>query len=458
MVINMNQSYWQKTSKKKIDKIVETDISTDIVIIGGGLSGVALAYQLKDSPYQIIVLDKDEMGSHTSGHTTAKVSTLHGLLYHDITQHYDIHQAYLYYKSNHQALNEIKEIIQKENISCDWQDNQAYIYTDDPGYASSIQIQRDIFNSLRVETLTDENHLESLGLSNQGIFHPLKYLYGLIRICQKNGVQFYEHSEVVNIERKDASFLLDVNNHRIQCRYLIHATRYPFIKKGLYFLKLFQKKEYIDYKEENLGINSYLCIDQTKSYRSINQQASLQIHRDSKDWFAQDSIPLRGIPYIGRLNKYTNEFIIYGFQKWGMTLSQVAAKLISDMILENENPYEELYNPHYFSMSFSKKYKDHIWKNTKRGMITNRFQNKPLALLECQDGMVTKVNGHLTAVYKDKKGNLHYLSPYCPHLKCVVEFNKKDQTWTCPCHQSVYSAYGQLIEGPSLSSLNEKKL
>ena len=113
----MNQSYWQKTSKKKIGKKIETDIATDIVIIGGGLSGVALAYQLKDSPYQVIVVDKDELGSHTSGHTTAKVTTLHSTLYRDITKHYDIHQAYLYYKSNQQAFDEIENIIMFCNVT-----------------------------------------------------------------------------------------------------------------------------------------------------------------------------------------------------------------------------------------------------------------------------------------------------------------------------------------------------
>jgi len=452
----MNQSYWQKTSKKTIEKVVQTDISTDIVIIGGGLSGVALAYQLKNTPYKIIVLDKDELGSHTSGHTTAKMTTLHGLIYQRITKHYDIHQAYLYYKSNEEALLEMKKIIHKENINCDYHENHAYIYTDDPSYVKFIEKEKEIFDILRVPTLSQEHHLASLGLANQGIFHPLKYLYALIDICQKNGVTFYEHSEVIKIERKDDSFMLDVNHHKIQCRYLVHATRYPFIKKGFYFLKLFQQKEYINFEYHQSQDDSLLCIDQTQSYRPVGKDGSLVIYRESHDWFAQDSIPLRGIPYIGRLNRYTNEFVIYGFQKWGMTLSQVAAKLIADLILERDNPYEELYACHYFSMSHAKTYYEMMWKNTKKGMIMNRFQNHHLDLLENQDGMVTKVNGQLTAVYKDKKGQLHYFSPYCPHLKCVVDFIKKDQTWTCPCHQSVYDAYGKLIEGPSLYSLKEK--
>lgn len=453
----MNQSYWQKTTRKKTEKVLNENITTDIVIIGGGLAGVSLAYQLKDSPYRIVVLEKDTMGSHTSGHTTAKLTVLHGLLYQKITKHYDIHQAYLYYRSNEKALKEIQSIIKKENISCDYQENTSYIYTDDPQYAKDIQEQKKILESLRIDMVEDNQHLASIGLKHQAVFHPLKYLFALIQKCQKSGVQFYEHSQVVHIERKNKSFTLKVNNHTVTCQYLIHATRYPFIRKGIYFMKLFQQREYVDYKETQEGKDSYLCVDQINSYRPLIHQDSLTIHRDAKDWHAQDSIPLRGISYIGRLNQYHQEFIIYGFQKWGMTLSQVAARLISDLILERDNPYESLYSCHYFSISSAKQYTQRIMKNITKGYWNQRFQTKSIQSLDVKEGAIVKIDGHLMAVYKDSQEKLHYFSPYCPHLKCLVHFNKKSQTWDCPCHQSIYDAYGQLMEGPSLFSLNERQ-
>ena len=453
----MNQSYWQKTTRKKAMPAIDKDMKTDIVIIGGGLAGISLAYQLKDSPYHIIVLEKDEIGSHTSGHTTAKLTVLHGLLYQEITKHYDIHQAYLYYHSNDKALKQIKDIIKKERISCDYQENTSYLYTDDPQCVQDIQNQKDIFHSLRVETVEDDSHLASLGLKNQAIFHPLKYLFALMRRCQKAHVEFYEHSEVTHIERKENDYCLTVNHHRVMCRYVVHATRYPFIKKGNYFLKMFQQREMIDYVERQDSKDSYLCIDHLSSYRPIQENSSIQIHQDAKDWFAQDSIPLRGIPYIGRLSKYDNEFIIYGFQKWGMTLSQVAARLIADLILEKDNPYEDLYSCHYFSLSFAKKYQDTLLKNIKQGYWKQRFETRAIQSLEKKEGAIVKKDGHLVAVYKDANEELHYFSPYCPHLKCLIHFEKKTQTWNCPCHQSVYDALGQVIEGPSLFSLKEKK-
>lgn len=452
----MNQSHWQKTTKKKMNKKVDTDFDTDILIIGGGMSGIALAYYLKDSGYQITVVEKDEIGSHTSGHTTAKITALHGLLYEQITKHYNIHQAYLYYQSQVQALLDIENIIKKEHIQCDYQKNNAYIYSDIPVYASLIDIQKDIFCSFRVPLLQDQQHLSSMGLENQAIFHPLQYLYALVQICEKHKIRIYEHSEAMKIERNDQGFKVHVNHHQITCRYLVHATRYPFIKKDFYFLKLFQEMENIDYVDDNYGQDSYLEIGKSHSYRSLDKDC-LIIDEHASDWFAQDSIPLRGIPYIGQLNKYRQEYVMYGYQKWGMTLSHVGARLIRDLILEKDNPYEELYACHYFSLSFANKYKSQLLQNYKRGYVTNHQNDISLEALHKQEGALVKVEGKLRAVYKDGQGKLYIFSPYCPHLKGLIEFDKKNKVWKCPCHQSVFDAYGKLIEGPSLYDLCRKE-
>ena len=45
----MNESYWQKTSQHPCFKQLNKDIKTDILIIGGGLSGISCAYQLKET-------------------------------------------------------------------------------------------------------------------------------------------------------------------------------------------------------------------------------------------------------------------------------------------------------------------------------------------------------------------------------------------------------------------------
>lgn len=453
----MNQSYWQKNVRKTNDEKLNINLKTDVVIIGGGLTGVSLAYYLKDSPLNITVLDKDEIGSHTSGHTTAKITTLHDILYYKINQHFDIHYAYLYYQSNLQGLNDIKRIIEKEKIDCDYKENNALIYATTPKSCLILDKQKEIFKSLRVSYIEDNTKLASLGLENQAVFHPLKYLFALKKICEKSGVLFYEKSPVWKVEKSDNFYNVFVHDKIISCKFVVHATRYPFFKKHFYYLKLFQEREFVDYREEFIGENSYLCVDEVNSYRPINDKSSLQIDSRANEWYAMDSIPLRGIPYIGRLKKSENEFIAFGFQKWGMTLSHVAARLIGDLILDKDNTYESLYLPQYFSMSYSLEYKEDMITHLSKGYLTNRKDIREIESIKEGEGALVKKEHKLYAVYKDKKGKLYYMSPYCRHLKCVVSFDKISNTWICPCHQSIYDAYGKVLEGPSLYDLKKKE-
>lgn len=448
MVMNMNQSYWQKTSYPIKCASVENDKEADIVIIGAGLAGVSLAYQLKDLGYHVIVVEKDQIGYHTSGHTTAKVTALHGKIYQLLNKYYNIHYAHLYFRSQQEALQAIKRIVENEGIDCDWQENDAYLYTDDPQYVSIIQEIENILKSFHADTIKDSHHLASIGLKQQAIFHPLKYLYGLVKLCQQSGVVFYENSQVTKVKKRKDGFILDVNGHIVKSQYVVHASRYPFIKRGMYFAKLFQTKENIDCRY-NDGEESRLCIDQTKSYRSVEKRG-LYIDIESQDWYAMDSIPLRGVPYISEMKPRSQEYIIYGFQKWGMTLSQVAAQLIKDLILHQENPYTTLYSCQYFSLGFMKEYQKQLIQAYYKGFIGPRFHYKHITQVECGEGAIVKIDGKLQAVYKDVDGQCYMFSPYCPHLKCILEFDKKDKIWMCPCHQSTFTAYGELIDGPSL--------
>lgn len=448
----MNQSYWQKTTQKKEFPKLNQDIKTDILIIGGGLSGVMLAYQLRNSHFQVTVIDKDNLGSHTSGHTTAKVTVLHDVIYQKINQYYDKQHALLYYQSNKRALLDIKKIIRKEHIDCSYQENIAYLYTSDIKKYPLLEKEKQLLTSFGEHVIEKNGTGKMIGLKNQAVFHPLQYLYAIIDICCRFHVQFYEHSLAKQIIRHHDHYTVKVNDHIVTCRYVVHATRYPFFKKGMYFMKIFQSQAYVGISSKKDSPNSYLSLDDHHSYRPLNDHQAIVIN-NKNDWFAQDSMPLRGIPYIGRL--YQNEFIIYGFQKWGMTLSHVSAQLIKDLIYNNKNPYEELYSCHYFSLSFSKQYFSLMKKNILKGYLLQRYQTVDSEQIERKSGAIIKKNHRLYALYRDENGKDHYFSPYCPHLKCLIHFNSKSQTWSCPCHQSVYDAYGQVLEGPSIHDLKK---
>ena len=51
------------------------------------------------------------------------------------------------------------------------------------------------------------------------------------------------------------------------------------------------------------------------------------------EWNTEDTISLDKIPYIGEFSNYTeNLYLATGFEKWGMTNSNIAGNIISDKI------------------------------------------------------------------------------------------------------------------------------
>ena len=446
----MNESYWQKTSQHPCFKQLNKDIKTDILIIGGGLSGISCAYQLKETGKQITIVEKNLLGSHTSGHTTAKITLLQGLIYQKLVKHYNIETAYLYYQSQKEAIKGIKDLIEKEKIDCCLKECTMSLYTDDLKNVGMLEKEQHYLQLFGETVFDNQKHLKTISLHHQYIFHPLKYLYHLVECCQKKNVQFYEHSRVEKIIKRKNDFLVYVQGHRIICQDLIHASRYPFIKKGFYFLKMFQSLESVDLKQRT-GNQCTLSIDLTESYRPLKNHA-LVINSKSKDWFAQDTIPLRGIPYMGRYKEH--EYFIYGFQKWGMTNSFLASKIIKDLYLNNDNAYLSLFSCHYYSLSYSKIYLKQMLHHLYLGYVKFHFHTKKN--LQRGQGGLMKINHKLYAVYLDRQGINHYFSPYCPHLKGLLSFDEKNQIWHCPCHQSVFDCYGKLIEGPCLKDMNKQ--
>ena len=325
------------------------------------------------------------------------------------------------------------------------------LYTDDLKNVGMLEKEQHYLHLFGETVFDNQKHLKTISLHHQYIFHPLKYLYHLVECCQKKNVQFYEHSRVDKIIKRKNDFLVYVQGYRIICQDLIHASRYPFIKKGFYFLKMFQSLENIDLKQRT-GNQCTLSIDLTESYRPLKNHA-LVINSKSKDWFAQDTIPLRGIPYMGRYKEH--EYFIYGFQKWGMTNSFLASKIIKDLYLNNDNAYLSLFSCHYYSLSYSKIYLKQMLHHLYLGYVKFHFHTKKN--LQRGQGGLMKINHKLYAVYLDKQGIYHYFSPYCPHLKGLLSFDEKNQIWHCPCHQSVFDCYGKLIEGPCLKDMNKQK-
>jgi Rieske Fe-S protein len=181
-----------------------------------------------------------------------------------------------------------------------------------------------------------------------------------------------------------------------------------------------------------------------------------KVDRVSYKWSGQIIEPADGLPYIGRNPLSDHVFIATGYSGTGMTFGTIAGMVLSDLIIGNQNPWADLYDatrvkPFAAARAFLAEnidYPSHL--------ISDRLtpaQESSTTHLRENEGAIVRVGSKKIAAYRDPTGELHVLSPVCPHLGCYVNWNEAEKSWDCPCHGSRFSPVGKLLNGPAVADL-----
>ncbi len=488
-------SYWNSSIdnyRKKYDKITG-NLTTDICIIGGGISGISIGYELNKRKRDFIILEKDIIGNRATGKTTAKVTSQHGLIYSYLVNSYNKDFAKKYLLANEKAIDSIKSIIERENIDCDFKIEDSYVYTNDSNSVQKIKDEAAALNLINCnfEYITSStlplDMMCGIKFFNQANFNPLKYVFGLINCFYNNNI--FENSLVSNIKYEDNKYKVFVNGKVVTCNHLVIATKYPLKDiPGFYFMKLYQETSYvICIKTNGKKFNGmYICEDVPKlSFRWINDEILLIGGNNNKTgdnvntldkytylehiakklypkceilykWNTQDTISLDKIPYIGKFsNLLPNLYVATGFNKWGMTTSQIAANIICDKIENKDNEFEDIFKATRFKPLKNCKALNDMIKESIYSLFINklkiRFKNSYND--NNLSGIIIHKNGKLIGISKAPNGKIHKVKPICTHLGCLLNFNHLENTWDCPCHGSRYNFDGKLIYGPSCKNL-----
>lgn len=492
------ESFWNKDKQnlRQFQKI-ENDIKADVCIIGGGLTGLNVGYYLSKNK-NVVIVEKDTICEHTSGLTTGKITSQHGLFYDYLINSNCKEFAKRYLEANEEAINNIENIVKEENIECDFERESSYVFTQSEDEVEKILKEQKAVQEIAKgkSNVVDKIDLplkikKAIEFTNQAKFHPVKFAYGISECILKNNGKIYENSKATDIKKENGKYVVQVNGNKVITNYIVIATRYPFISiPGYYFLKMYQSTSYAivaDVKEElfkGYYINSEIP---TKSFRVIkdnDRKLLLAVGYDYKTgtdqtedgykelektvkqmypkaeilykWTAEDCISLDKIPYIGEYSKLMpNVYIATGFNKWGMTSSNIAANIISDKILNKENKYEKIFKSTRMQPIKNRQEVKNMLKQTNKSLITSRFKIPKETLKDIKNGeaKIVEVNNKKVGVYKTEKGEIYKVSPYCSHLGCELYFNNIDKIWECPCHGSKFSYEGKSLEMPSNKDL-----
>lgn len=468
-----HKSIWEDYSKEKKvkDNIKFNQINTDILIIGGGITGINTAYFFKDSNKKIIIIDKSTIGKGVTSKTTAKINYLQKDIYQKLKKMYGIKTSKLYFDSQKEAINLLIKIIKDNNINCDLEKVSSIIFSNKN--IKNIKKEKEILKSwnVKVDDYKDNNIEYGIKVEDTYTFNPLKYLYSIKEII-KNKVNIYENITALSIEKKDNKYLVMTNKGIINAKYIVIACHYPFFVIPLFFpLKTYIEREYV-----NSGIsrnkNNITMINIDKDlysiryykdyliYTSNNQKLTNSINYQKKyqksvkdyrkffknnslySWMNQDIMSNDKLPIIGKIKD--NLYISTAYNAWGMTNSVIGAKIISDLIEEKGNNYVNLFNPNRINI--------YLIFN---GIISllNYLKVYIEGLFHKSNPYYVKIKGVTYGIYIDKKKIKHIVKLFCPHMKCPLVFNKEEETWDCPCHGSRFDIDGNLLEGPATKNL-----
>lgn len=263
------KSYWIESTKKDKRKYqkLEKNIDVDVCVIGGGITGISCAYELAKAGKSVVLIEKDEIGESTTGGTTGKITSQHGLFYKYLIDSNGKEYAKDYLEANEEAIKKIKSIIDEEEIECNFEYQDAVIYTEKEDEVIKIKEEVEALKEIGydAEFLTKSSlpfdiH-GGIKFKGQAQFNIRKYILKLGEVIEKNGGKIYEHSKVVDIATSEEKNIVYLENNEINCEHVIIATHYPIINSpGFYFLKMYQSMSYaiaIETEKELFSRNVY---------------------------------------------------------------------------------------------------------------------------------------------------------------------------------------------------------
>ena len=470
-----NNSLWQEYQEKIIDNITnEKNISTDILIIGAGITGIMTAYFLKDSNNKITIIDKSKIGTGITSKTTAKLTYLEQDIYRKLTSIHGNNIAKKYYNSQKEAIDIFNSIIEGNNIDCDKEKVSSVLFTNNKNNFDKLTKERNILSSYGEKTKEYKDNYVKYGfiVDNTYTFNPIKYLNEITKLI-KDKVSIYENIIATSIKKYNNKYIVNTNKYKIIASKIVLACHYPFfIIPFLFPIKTHIEREYVNVSKINehkkitlINIDKQLYsvryykdyliyashnhlltnkIDYANNYKNSQDEFKKQFHkRPLYTWINQDIISNDLLPFIGEIKE--NIYISTAYNTWGMTNSIIGAKLLSDLIQNKENSYVKLFNPNRLNVP--------LVFNSLVG-IFNYLKVYIESLFHKSNPYYVKIKGILYGIYVDKNGVEHKVKLICPHMKCSLVFNDADATWDCPCHGSRFDIDGNIINSPAIKKIS----
>ena len=496
-------SLWQdRMAPYKTKNEVRRDGKYDVIIVGGGITGVSTALMLQRSGRNVLLIEANTLCFGTTGGTTAHLNTLLDTPYYTIIKNFGRENAELVAQSVKEAIGLIKNNIAEYNIECEFEEASAFLFSQTKEQTEEIEeIGRSCLAvGLDIDYVTAIPlafpFKKALEIGGQAKFHPVKYVYGLARAFEALGGVIAQRCRVTAAENTEP-ITVQTDLGKFQTKTLIYATHIPpgvslldtrcapyrtyamaFTLAGRPYpedLVYDMYDPYHYYRSQIIDGKKYLIAggEDHKTAHEQNTEACFrrleshvrnhfEVAEIEYQWSSQYFEPVDGLPYIGHMPGQPGGILVAtGYGGNGMVYSSVAAQVLTSILCEEESKYIDLYDPNRIKpvagfQNFVKENVDVLKQLI--GKLASKEELTELAGMAHGEGRIVKYEDRSMALYKDEKGNLHALNPVCTHMKCNVAWNNAERSWDCPCHGARYDIDGRVLTGPADRDLEKISL
>ena len=503
VVVPRHESLWIATGPEQPEHpALEEAVRADVAVIGGGIVGITTALLLSEAGVDVVLIEADRLARGVSGHTTAKVSSQHGLVYAKLSSKFGAEAARTYGEANEAGLAWIAERAQAGGIGCDFRRRPAYAYVTSESERSQIEEETEAAIAAGLPARLVESAplpyplAAAVCFDDQAEFHPHKYLLGLAGQLAERGARIYERTRAAEVD-EDEDCVVKTPGGSVSANRVVVATHYPFLDRSLVFARAYPQRSYaiacrianalpdgmfisadsptrsvravpLDGEELLLvggeGHKTGTGGDTEERYRRLESFARRHWEVESVEyrWSSQDPTTADGLPYIGRLTPRSKRvFMATGFAKWGITNGTAAALILAELARDREHPWASLFDPSRLDPLAAGP--TLLKENAEVGLhfVGDRLKHRgtrPLEDLAPGEGDIVSLDGEKVAGYRDEDGNLTAVSTRCTHLGCQVNWNAAERSWDCPCHGSRFAPSGEVLHGPAVHRLERKPI
>jgi glycine/D-amino acid oxidase-like deaminating enzyme/nitrite reductase/ring-hydroxylating ferredoxin subunit len=495
------RSVWMDCEVAPRSPALERSATADTVVIGSGIAGLSIAYELALRGQSVVVLDRGKIGMGMTARTTAHLAPVCDDSLDSLVSRRGLDAARIFHASQEAAVDRIEAVQNEEKIECGFRRLPGYLFAASPDDVAILDKDREAAAKLGVRVaeqsglpFAGKSRVRALRYDRQGTFHPLQYLRGLADAVRRRKGRLHGDTAVMEVDEDEsgrvtvktangdtvkAAAAIVATNSPINDRYALHTKEAPYrtyamafrvprgtLEDALYWDTL-DPYHYIRLHPTTSRTDTLIvggedhktgeADDADKRFRSLERwirRLVPDLGKETHRWSGQvmDTIDFSG--FIGRNPGNRNVYVSTGDSGQGITHGAVAGLLLADLITSGRSDWEAVYEPSRKPLRGAATF---VSENVTA--VKNFFEYiapgeiSSVDELEPGHGAILRQGMKKIAAYRDDDGKLTLRSAACTHLGCHLHWNSLERCWDCPCHGSHFATDGSVLNGPAIYPL-----